>query len=71
MDDFENYGIKTELFSLNGMKTYARLVDLYDGDTGKVVFKLFDRYYKFIVRINGIDTAELHSKNKLLKEKAL
>lgn len=71
MEDFINYGIKTEIFSLNGMKTYARLVDVYDGDTGKVVFKLFDRYYKFTVRIKGIDTAELHSKNKLLREKAL
>jgi len=71
MNDFTNHGIETELFSLNGIKTYARLVDVHDGDTGKVVFKLFDKYYKFIVRIDGIDTAELHSKNKLLKEKAL
>ena len=71
MENFINHGINTELFSLNGIKTYARLVDVYDGDTCKIVFKLFDKYYKFNVRINGIDTAELYSKNKLLKEKAL
>ena len=71
MNDFINHGLDTELFSLSGIKTYARLVDVHDGDTGKVVFKIFDKYFKFIIRINGIDTAEIYSKNKLLKEKAL
>ena len=71
MDDFINHGINTELFSLNGIKTYARLVDVHDGDTAKVVFKIFDKYYKFIIRISGIDTAELRSKNDFLKQKSL
>jgi len=53
--------LSTPAFSLASTQCYARLVDLYDGDTITVVLPLGDSYYKFSCRINGIDTPELRS----------
>lgn len=60
-------------FSLNGKKLYGRVVNVYDGDTITVVLKIFDNFYKFHVRLSGIDTCEIKSKceeNKKLAIKA-
>jgi endonuclease YncB( thermonuclease family) len=66
MDKLNMYDISTPIFTLNGIKTYARLVDVYDGDTVTCVFPILgDNYYKFNIRLNGIDTAEIKSENKL------
>jgi endonuclease YncB( thermonuclease family) len=68
----EKYDISTPMFTLSGIKTYARLVDVYDGDTITCVFNIFgDNYYKFNLRLNGIDTAELKNKDLIDKDKAL
>ena len=58
----------TPFFSLNGKKMYCRVVNVYDGDTITVVLNIFDGFYKFSVRLNGIDTCEIKSKNEKNKE---
>jgi endonuclease YncB( thermonuclease family) len=50
-------------FSLNGYKTSAKCVKVYDGDTATFVFYYHKKPYKFRVRLADIDTAELRSKN--------
>lgn len=57
-------------FSLQG-RHVARIVSIHDGDTFTCVIPLESSFYKFSVRIDGIDTAEMTSKNTLLKTKAL
>jgi endonuclease YncB( thermonuclease family) len=66
MDKLNMYDISTQLFTLKGVRTYARLVDVYDGDTVTCIFPIFgENYYKFNIRLNGIDTAELKGSDKL------
>ncbi len=66
----------TKLFSLNGLKTVGKVIDVYDGDTCKIAICLnnSDIFY-FNCRLSGIDTPELkeptkeiaiRSRNKLL-----
>ena len=57
----QNYN--TPYFNLNGMYTICKVVDVIDGDTIVVVIYLFNNYYKFVIRIDGIDTCETKSKN--------
>jgi hypothetical protein len=64
-----NYN-STPFFTLNGKKMYCRVVNVYDGDTITVVLNIFDGFYKFSVRMNGIDTCEIKSKNEKNKELA-
>lgn len=61
---FEKYDKHTEHFSLNGINIYGRVVDIIDGDSLNIVIPVFDNYYKFNVRLNGIDTSEIKSKNE-------
>lgn len=66
-ESFRQYGgSNTPTFSLNGTKTYCRVVSVLDGDTIKVIIPIFNNYYKFNVRLNGIDTYEIKGKNKEL-----
>jgi len=69
--EWKRYCIKTPMFSLNGIKTEARVVDVLDGDTIALVFPIFNQYFKYHIRLNGIDTCEIHSKNETLKNKGL
>lgn len=71
IEELHTCDIDTKVFSLNGMETYARVVDIYDGDTMTCVLPLFNDYYKFIVRLDGIDTCEIRNKNANLKQKGL
>ena len=57
----------TPHFSLNGQKLWGRVVSLYDGDTLTIALNVFDAIYKFSVRMNGIDTCEIKSKNDSIK----
>lgn len=68
----ENHSSKTTKFSLNGHKTYAKCVHVYDGDTVHAVFKLpnSDQCHKWVIRLMGIDTPEMKSKNTAEKTKA-
>lgn len=56
-------------FSLDGQRT-VRVISLHDGDTFTAVFKFEGTFYKFPVRLNRIDTAEMTTKNTILKTKA-
>jgi endonuclease YncB( thermonuclease family) len=71
MTELKYFNNKTPMFSLNGIKTEARVVDVIDGDTLALVFPIFNKYFKFHIRLNGIDTCEIHSKNEILKTKGL
>lgn len=57
-------------FALRGVYT-GRLVNIHDGDTFTCVIPLFDTFYKFSIRLSGIDTPEMTSKDLILKSKAL
>ena len=46
-------------FSLNGVKTSGKIVEIYDGDTCKIVLLNNNILQKFNCRINGIDTPEM------------
>ena len=68
---FKNYNNNTTpQFSLNGQKLWGRVVSLYDGDTLTISLNVFTGIYKFSVRMNGIDTCEIKSKNEKNKELA-
>ena len=71
MDELKYFNNDTPFFSLNGIKTFARVVSVTDGDTITLVIPLFDKHFKFQVRINGIDTCEIHSKDQEIKDKGL
>lgn len=67
-----SYNTDVSFFTLNSIKTIARLVDVYDGDTVTCIFPIFgDNYFKFNLRLMGIDTEELKNDNLEGKRKAL
>lgn len=68
---FKSYDITTPKFTLNYQKFYARVVDILDGDTIALIINLFNNFYKFNVRIHGIDTCEMKSKDSHNKELAV
>lgn len=45
-------------FSLNGYKTWAKVVKVYDGDTITCVFFVNDKPFKFRCRFSNLDCAE-------------
>jgi endonuclease YncB( thermonuclease family) len=59
-------GYITPIFSLEGLKTKGRLVDIVDGDTVYIVLPVFSTFFKFNCRIYGIDTPEKRGENKVL-----
>jgi endonuclease YncB( thermonuclease family) len=71
IDKYEKYDIDTAEFSFDGIQSYARLVDVYDGDTITCVLNIFDNYYKLKFRLYGIDTMEMKEQNVQVKQKAL
>lgn len=68
---YKHHGNETPFFSLKGVKTYARVVDVYDGDTITIVIDINNFFLKFKCRLNGIDTCEIRSKNIQNKQLAL
>uniref|UniRef100_A0A6C0H7V9 TNase-like domain-containing protein n=1 Tax=viral metagenome TaxID=1070528 RepID=A0A6C0H7V9_9ZZZZ len=69
--DFSEYHRdNTPKFSLAGICNYARLVDVYDGDTMTCIIPFEDKYFQFACRLNGIDTDEIKNKNMKQKELA-
>lgn len=49
----------TDMFSLNGKFKLCKVVDIYDGDTCKVVFKVKNKLYRWNVRMLGYDSPEM------------
>ncbi len=68
---YRHHGSNTPYFSLKGLKTYARVIDVYDGDTITIVFDVNGYFLKFKCRLIGIDTCEIRSKNKEIKRLAI
>lgn len=61
---YNKYTLSTPSVSLEGVTTWCRVLDVYDGDSITVAMPLQDKQYvyKFPVRIDGIDTCEMNSK---------
>lgn len=54
----------TPAFTLQGLKTQARVLDVYDGDTMTLAIPWKDGCYKFQVRLFGVDTAEIRGSTR-------
>jgi endonuclease YncB( thermonuclease family) len=66
----QNIPFSAPMFALRGIYT-GRVVSLHDGDTFTCVIPfLTNNYYKFSIRLNGIDTAEMTSKDPDLRSRA-
>ena len=64
-NELQNINIETlELFSLKGKTFIAKIIDVYDGDTITVAFKVFGKYSIFKCRIMHIDTPEIKKRVK-------
>lgn len=71
LDDFKKYNYNNcETIFQSGYKTIGRVVDIYDGDTCSVIIYYGGKYLKYPVRLHGIDTCEIKSKNNENKELA-
>lgn len=68
---FEQLGINVKDFSLKGKEFFARVVDVYDGDTLTLIIPIESSFYKYPIRLMGIDTCEMKSKNQENKTKAI
>ena len=69
--ELENTTIRTPIFSFNGYETSAKCVKCYDADSVHVVFLYNKKFFRFICRLNGIDAAEIKSKNQNEKKVAI
>jgi endonuclease YncB( thermonuclease family) len=63
----------TDAFSFEGKEFLCKCVGVYDGDTVTVVFKPFENepIYRYSIRLSGIDTPEIRTKNPDEKKKGL
>lgn len=66
----ESIPFKAPNFTING-KFNVRVVGLHDGDTMNCVWRFAGDFFKFSVRLEGIDTPEMTSKDPELKKRAL
>jgi endonuclease YncB( thermonuclease family) len=66
-----SHGSRTPELAFGGIATWARVVGVYDGDTMTVVLPFHGTPTKFAVRISGIDTCEMRSKNAACKAMAV
>ena len=49
----------TPIFSFNGIVTYGKAVDFYDGDTFNIIISYYDQIYHFKARMFGYDSPEM------------
>jgi len=70
-DTFRPYTNQTQIFSFKGQKQWVRIVSCYDADTITIIMKIYNDYYKYNVRLTGIDTCEMKSKIKENKDRAI
>lgn len=73
LTELAKYNNKNSLpFNLNGYEIHGRVLNVIDGDTLTIVLPIFNNnFYKFSVRLVGIDTPEIHSDDPIIKEKGL
>jgi len=67
--DWDKVDNTIDKLSFKGETITGKCVNVYDGDTVKIVFPINNKLYKWNCRLSGIDTPELRTKN--LKEKKL
>ena len=63
--NLQNATLETPEFSLQNKKLLCKVVDVYDGDSVKVVFYTSNTLHKWSVRLTGINTPELRPSRKL------
>lgn len=69
MEELKKCSIETPFFSLKGINTHAKVVNVIDGDTIVLVIPIIKNvYFKFNCRLNNIDTCETRSSNEKLKD---
>lgn len=66
---YKSHDHSTPIYTMNGKEGWARVVEAYDADSIKIVFKKGRRYKKYILRLAGIDAPELATRD--LKEKEM
>lgn len=71
MNPFENYTFENTQPIFTNVNTTVRVVDIYDGDTCTVVIKFNNEFFKHTVRLCGIDTCEMKSKDDNNKNNAI
>ena len=59
-----NSNKNTPEFSLEGKIKLCKVVDVYDGDTCKVVFNLNNKVYRWTIRMEGYDSPEMRPSKK-------
>ena len=72
--DLENCTTKnTNAFSFNEKEFLGKCISVYDGDTITIAIKPFEteEIYKYNIRLSGIDTPEIRTKNLDEKKKGL
>ena len=57
--ELQNCNNKTPMFSLENKIKLCKVVNVYDGDTCKVVFKLNNELCRWNIRMTGYDTPEM------------
>ena len=67
--DWDKVDNTIDKLSFKGETITGKCVNVYDGDTVKIVFPINNKLYKWNCRLSGVDTPELRTKN--LKEKKL
>lgn len=76
IDKLKNCDKKIPKFSLDGMTKLCKVVDVYDGDTCRVVFEHNGNFNKWNIRMTGYDTPEIRPRKNLenrdeIKKKAI
>lgn len=68
----ESHNIQnTPVYSFENKKIWARVVNVHDGDTITCIIEAFPEcFFKYNVRLEGIDTSEITSSDTRLKELA-
>lgn len=64
------------LFSFENLKTYAKAIDIYDGDTFDIIISFYDQLYHFKCRMYGYDSPEMKPSKSIpnreeIKKKAI
>jgi len=71
INSLQRSSMNTPEFSLKGINTIGKVVDVYDGDTCKVVIDYKNTLNRFDIRLRGYDSPEIKTSDLLEKEYAL
>jgi len=64
-------GTRIKDHNYNGIRTYAKVVSVYDGDTFRVVFEYKGEIIKLNCRLLGVDCPEIRTRNPKEKVDAI